>query len=99
MAKGFPVSETAAYLVYVLPVGGDKFFHPQFGGRDEPIGLVRADAARRGKAAGLKSLKAGLRYQMGGQKGSVHFEIAVTVKKSPCFPYYPGPYFKKLPIH
>jgi hypothetical protein len=98
-AQGFAVSEAAADLVYVLSVAGDKFFHPQFRRWDEPIGLVLADASRRGKAAGFKNFQAGFGDKMGGQKGRVYFKVMVKVKKSPGPLYDAGPCFKHFQIH
>jgi hypothetical protein len=98
-ARGFPVAETFADLVQARPVPGDKFFHPDLRGGDEPEGLFVPPASFGGQIGGFKNLKAGFGNKAGGEEGSIRFQVVSPVKKFPDPPDDPGPLPQQFQVH
>jgi hypothetical protein len=99
-AQGFAVTETLADLVQGYPMAGNEPFHPDFRGRNEPIGLgFPRPAQKRREIRGFKDFQAGFRDEVRSQERRIHLKIPATVKKPPGLPYNPGPGPEQIPIH
>ena len=81
-AGRFAVTKRRTNLIQAFFVGRNQFFHPDFGARNQVVGLRRRSGRIAGRQKiGLKNFEAGLWNKVGRQERRERFEVIALVKK------------------